>query len=56
MKYMGMYSFVLTIHMYIYVYIYPYEHSYIHVYYISILISYMDKMYNMYICYKDSYK
>ena len=43
-------------HVYMYIYIYPYEYSYIHVYYINILISYMDKVYDVYICYKDSYK
>ena len=46
--------FFRIIHMYIYMYLY--EYSYIHVYYISLLILYMDKVYNMYICYKDSYK
>ena len=43
-------------HVYMYIYMYPYEYSYIHVYYISLLISYMDKVYNVYICYRDSYK
>ena len=43
-------------HVYMYIYMYPYEYSYIHVYYISLLISYMDKVYNVYIWYKDSYK
>ena len=43
-------------HVYMYIYIYPYEYSYIHVYYINILILYMDKVYDVYICYKDSYK
>ena len=48
--------FRINTHVYMYIYIYPYEYSYIHVYDINILISYMDKVYDVYICYKDSYE